>query len=106
MGMHLIGIHLIGVYIMGVHHRKQPVLLTRTYIFAAFGLIPHFSLALSGNLALGFLFRVVMGDGEERTEGIFCSVIVYEKLCRKPKPPQPELCGVRVSTLYSITTTF
>ena len=42
MGMHLIGMHLIGVYIMGVHlmgvhHRMQPFLLSRTYVFAAFG---------------------------------------------------------------------
>jgi len=47
MGMHLIGMHLIGVYIIGVHlygayfigvhHRKQPFLLSRTYVYAAFG---------------------------------------------------------------------
>src|SRR5271155_2201951 len=50
MGMHLIGMHLIGVYtmgvhFMGVHHRMQSFLLSRTYVFAAFGspgLMPHF----------------------------------------------------------------
>jgi hypothetical protein len=36
MGMYVIGMHLIGVYIMGVHHRIQPFLLSRTYIFMAF----------------------------------------------------------------------
>jgi hypothetical protein len=37
------------VHFMGVHHRMQPFLLSRTYVFAAFGgpgLMPHFSLAL------------------------------------------------------------
>ena len=46
MGVYLIGVHLIGVYLMGVHHRMQPFLLSRTYVFAAFGgpgLMPHFS---------------------------------------------------------------
>jgi hypothetical protein len=55
-GVHLMGMHLIGVYLMsvhltgacliGVHHRMQPFLLSRTYVFAAFGgpgLMPHFS---------------------------------------------------------------
>ena len=37
-GMHLIGVYIMGVHLMGVHHRMQ-----RTYVFAAFGLIPHFS---------------------------------------------------------------
>ena len=36
-GVYVIGMHLIGLYIMGVHHRMQPILLSRTYIFAAFG---------------------------------------------------------------------
>jgi hypothetical protein len=56
MGVHLIGVHLtgmdlmgmdlIGVHFTGVHHRMQPFLLSRTYVFAAFGgpgLMPHFS---------------------------------------------------------------
>jgi Pentapeptide repeats (8 copies) len=55
-GMHLTGVYLIGVYLIGVHHRMQPFLLSRTYVFAAFGgpgLMPRFSFfALSGNLAL------------------------------------------------------
>ena len=35
-----------GVHFMGVHHRMQPFLLSRTYVFAAFGvpgLMPNFS---------------------------------------------------------------
>jgi uncharacterized protein YjbI with pentapeptide repeats len=42
-GMHLIGVYIMGVHLMGVHHRMQPFLLSGTYVFAAFGLIPHFS---------------------------------------------------------------
>jgi hypothetical protein len=67
MGMHFIGMHLIGVYIMGVHHRMEPFLLSRTYIFAAFGspgLMPSFLIpALGGNLALGSLLRAVDHQG-------------------------------------------
>jgi hypothetical protein len=39
-----------------------------------------------------------MGDDEERTEGIFYSVIAYEMLRQKPnKPPLPELCTLPIS---------
>jgi hypothetical protein len=31
------GIHLISIHLIGVHHRIQPFLLSRTYVFAAFG---------------------------------------------------------------------
>jgi hypothetical protein len=46
MGVHLTGVCPMGVHFMGVHHRMQPFLLSRTYVFAAFGrpgLMPHFS---------------------------------------------------------------
>ena len=36
-GMHLIGVCIMGVHLMVVHHRMQPFLLSRTYVFAAFG---------------------------------------------------------------------
>jgi hypothetical protein len=62
MGMYLMGVHLIGVCLMrvshrhnlmGVYHGMQPVLLSRTYVFAAFdGRWPGIAfliLALSGN---------------------------------------------------------
>jgi hypothetical protein len=42
-GVHAMGVYLTGVHVMGVNHRKQPFLLSRTYVFAAFDLIPHFS---------------------------------------------------------------
>jgi hypothetical protein len=42
--------------------------------------------------------RLIMEDGEERTEGIFYSAIAYENLCQKPpKPPYPELCTRPIS---------
>ena len=66
--MYLMGVHLIGVCLMrvshrhnlmGVYHGMQPVLLSRTYVFAAFdGRWPGIAfliLALSGNFG-GFSF--------------------------------------------------
>jgi hypothetical protein len=53
-GMHLIGVYLMGVHFMGVHHRMQLFLLSRTYVFAAFGGrwpdVAFLFLALSGQL--------------------------------------------------------
>ena len=44
-GLYLMGVHLMyltrvyvrGIHLIGVHHRIQPFLLSRTYVFAAFG---------------------------------------------------------------------
>jgi hypothetical protein len=52
MSVHLTGVYLMGVHFMGVHRRMQPFLLSRTYIFAAFGGPAFLILALSGNLTL------------------------------------------------------
>jgi hypothetical protein len=56
-GVHLTGVYLMGVHFMGVHRRMQPFLLSRTYIFAAFGGPAFLILALSGNLTLGPITR-------------------------------------------------
>jgi len=52
-GVHLMGVYLMSAYLMGVYHGMQPVLLSRTYVFAAFdGRWPGIAfliLALSGN---------------------------------------------------------
>jgi hypothetical protein len=45
MGMYFMGVYLMGVYLMGVYQGIQAVLLSRTYVFAAFrivGLVSHF----------------------------------------------------------------
>jgi hypothetical protein len=86
-----------GVHFMGVHYNKQSFLLSRVRICGFWPDAAFLILALSGNLALRSLFRAVMGDDEERTEGIFYSAIAYEKLCQKPKPPLPELCTRPIS---------
>jgi len=36
-GVYLMSVHLMGAYLMGVHHRMQPFLLSRTYVFAVGG---------------------------------------------------------------------